>query len=348
MQSHKSTFADSARYFVVLAKALRDAREHEENFHPDFLAHAYYVFDRRWAEMATTVTRLCLFLHPGYRLLSNRPEEIEVLKIEAVDICLGRKWGEEKMTHLFEQMEAYRAKTEDYQRSLTPGAEPAEWWEVAGKGLPKEADGTPAIISVFSRMLLDAVAHAADPERAFSAVGLDHSELRNRFLQNTVGSMALVKKQEEKPRKESSKVHAADAAQLDHTTLQRYQLLNPELPAQLASPDVVVIDAPPEDHLAEVAVEEAAEEQTDEELESSLTAAVERRKHEVLTLPAWWTGEFQKCLDIEVQYDLDASIWHGEYVTVQPEPDIPAFGQQEEAVSMDVDRNELYHRLSCK
>ncbi len=52
-------------------------------------------------------------------------------------------------------------------------------------------------------------------------------------------------------------------------------------------------------------------------------------------------------LDIELQYDLDAAVWEGEHVTVQPEPDIPAFGNDEEAISMDVDRDELYRRLSC-
>ncbi len=87
MQSHMSTFADSARYFVILGKALRDAREHETDFHPDFLAHAYHVFDRRWAEMATPTTRLCLFLHPGYRLLSNRADDLEELKREVSCTC---------------------------------------------------------------------------------------------------------------------------------------------------------------------------------------------------------------------------------------------------------------------
>ena len=115
------------------------------------------------------------------------------LHVQAMDICITRVWGEEKMAHLFEQMTAYRANATAYQRSLPAGAEPDEWWDVVGKGLPKEADGTPAIISIFSRMLLSAVPHAADPERAFSGMGLDHSELRNRFLQSTVGQMALVR-----------------------------------------------------------------------------------------------------------------------------------------------------------
>jgi len=115
------------------------------------------------------------------------------LHVQAMDICITRKWGEEKMSNLFEQMDAYRANAKAHQRSLPLGTEPDEWWDVVGKGLPKEADGTPAIISIFSRMLLSAVPHAADPERAFSGMGLDNDELRNRLLQSTVGMVALVR-----------------------------------------------------------------------------------------------------------------------------------------------------------
>ena len=157
------------------------------------------------------------------------------------------------------------------------------------------------------------------------------------------------KPEEKKPRKESSKIDAADADQLDHTALQRYQLLNPQLPAHQASeqgPDVIVLEGPPEDHVAEVAADEAPEEQTEEELVSSLTAALECEKKEQPTLPDWWTGKFQAQLNIEMQYDLNATVWEGEYVTVQAEPKIPAFGNEEDAVCMDVDRDELYRRLS--
>lgn len=97
------------------------------------------------------------------------------------------------MSNLFEQMDAYRANAKAYQTSLLLESEPDEWWDVVGKDLPNEADGIPAIISIFSRMLLSAVPHAADPERAFSGMGLDNDELRNCLLQSTVGMMALVR-----------------------------------------------------------------------------------------------------------------------------------------------------------
>ena len=108
-------------------------------------------------------------------------------------ICLGRKWGHDKMQNLFEQLEAYKANAQEYQRSLAAGADPDEWWRVVGNGLPQEADKTPAIISVFARLLLSVVPHAADPERAFSAMGLDHSAIRNRFNEFTVSMMALIR-----------------------------------------------------------------------------------------------------------------------------------------------------------
>ena len=107
------------------------------------------------------------------------------VSLQAMEICVARKWGEANtLTHLFEQLDAYRASTKEYQRSLAPGGDPDEWWEIVGRNLPQEVDGpikTPAIISTFSRMLLCYVPHAAEPERAFSAMNLDHTPLRSRF-----------------------------------------------------------------------------------------------------------------------------------------------------------------------
>ena len=224
----------------ILAKTLKKAEENQSQHDRDFLAHAFTVFNRRWAVQATIVTRLALFLHPGYRVLSNRDGEWKELKmkvslcsvartcfvliccmwhmhdwlhalhvlstsviscskqglqmiLQAMDLCVGRQWGEEKMRHLFEQMDAYKANTQDYQRSLTLGADPDEWWQVVGRNLTPEADQTPAIISVFARLLLCVVPHAADPERIFSAMGLDHSPLRNRFNEDTASKMGLVR-----------------------------------------------------------------------------------------------------------------------------------------------------------
>lgn len=100
----------------------------------------------------------------------------KVVKLPAIDPCISRKWGKEKMKHLLEQMDAYRANAEDYQRSLAPRADTDEWWEVVGNKLPLESDKTPAIITIFARMLLADVPHAADPERAFSVMEPAHTQ----------------------------------------------------------------------------------------------------------------------------------------------------------------------------
>ncbi|DBA92603.1 TPA: hypothetical protein ACH3X1_002822 [Trebouxia sp. C0004] len=98
--------------------------------------------------------------------------------------------------------------------------------------------------------------------------------------------------------------------------------------------------------IAEVAAGEAAEEQTEEELVSSLTAALARLSIEYWKMKSSHSQTGGLATSRNIYSTLDAAIWTGEYVTVQPEPGMPAFGQDEEAVSLDVDRDELYRRLS--
>ncbi|DBB00342.1 TPA: hypothetical protein ACH3X1_014168 [Trebouxia sp. C0004] len=156
----------------------------------------------------------------------------------------------------------------------------------------------------------------------------------------------------DKPAKQPRQVDAAAAAgPLDHTSLAQYKRLNPQLPSQLPSQlpeDVIVLDGPPEDAVAELGDDGAAEEQTEEELEKSPHSAREREAAETLTLPAWWTPTFQLHLDIQMQYDLTVPSWEGEYVTPQADAPIPAFGQADQAVGAHVDRNALYLRLQAK
>ena len=135
-----------------------------------------------------------------------------------------------------------------------------------------------------------------------------------------------------KAAKERSKIDAADADLLDITQLELYKQYNPELPQQPAT-DVVVLGQPPEDVVAEVGEEEAAEEQTEEELGDSLTAAFQRDLQES-NLPLDWTADdYQVELDIGLQYDLEAAIGAGEYVTVEAEPEIPAFGDDDGGIT---------------
>ncbi len=45
----------------------------------------------------------------------------------------------------------------------------------------------------------------------------------------------------------------------------------------------------------------------------------------------------QDRLDVELQYDIEAALWDGEYVTVSPFEEVPAFGDATDSQSMDVD-----------
>ena len=61
---------------------------------------------------------------------------------------------------------------------------------------------------------------------------------------------------------------------------------------------------------------------------------------------------FQLHLDIQMQCDLTAHIWKGEYVTPQADATIPAIGQADQGVGahvhMHVDHNILYVVLQSK
>ena len=73
-----------------------------------------------------------------------------------------------------------------------------------------------------------------------------------------------------------------------------------------------MLDGPPEDAVAELGDDEAAQEQTEEELEMLLYSAREREAAQKLTLPTWWKPTFQLHLDIQMQYNLTAPRWEGE------------------------------------
>ena len=51
-------------------------------------------------------------------------------------------------------------------------------------------------------------------------------------------------------------------------------------------------------------------------------------------------------LNIELEYDLASPIWEGEYVTMDTAPEIPALGQEDDAVPLDVDRDDLFAKLT--
>ena len=51
-------------------------------------------------------------------------------------------------------------------------------------------------------------------------------------------------------------------------------------------------------------------------------------------------------LNIELDYDLASPIWEGEYVTMDTIPEIPPLGQEDDAVPLDVDRDDLFAKLT--
>ncbi|KAL3156059.1 hypothetical protein ABBQ32_013047 [Trebouxia sp. C0010 RCD-2024] len=54
----------------------------------------------------------------------------------------------------------------------------------------------------------------------------------------------------------------------------------------------------------------------------------------------------QMMLNIELEYDLASPIWEGDYVTIDTAVDIPALGQEDDAVPLDVDRDDLFAKLT--
>ncbi|DBB01617.1 TPA: hypothetical protein ACH3X1_000258 [Trebouxia sp. C0004] len=45
----------------------------------------------------------------------------------------------------------------------------------------------------------------------------------------------------------------------------------------------------------------------------------------------------QDRLDVELQFDIEAALWDGEYVSVSPFEEVPAFGDATDSQNMDVD-----------
>ena len=54
----------------------------------------------------------------------------------------------------------------------------------------------------------------------------------------------------------------------------------------------------------------------------------------------------QMILNIELEYDLASPIWGGEYVTMDTAPEIPALGQEDDVVPLDIDRDDMFAKLT--
>ena len=71
---------------ILLAKVLK---QHKDSLDPDFVAHAYAVYNRRWEQMPTPSVRLGLFLHPGYRVVGNHPDKMMIFMKEVCSAKLA-------------------------------------------------------------------------------------------------------------------------------------------------------------------------------------------------------------------------------------------------------------------
>lgn len=102
-------------------------------------------------------------------------------------MCTDREYGIAAIKVLWNDMEKYRSLEEPFSLELAKGETPDMWWSRLGRQQPNR------LIVKVARSILSITPHAADPERAFSFMGMTHSSIRNRFKASTVGSMAQIK-----------------------------------------------------------------------------------------------------------------------------------------------------------
>ncbi|DBA84794.1 TPA: hypothetical protein ACH3X1_005831 [Trebouxia sp. C0004] len=176
-------------------------------------------------------------------------------------------------------------------------------------------------------------------------MGNVHSRLRNRFKATTVDAMAETKSYLQlcppenlamyqpkqlrptaaKATKKQRTLDEADAQPLDITETARYQAMNPVRPA---APVAEVIDVAAQVDEFEVSDDDVAE--SPEELLDFFTAALGHEQQDAMNVR-------QDRLDVELQFDVEAALWDGEYVNVSPLEEIPAFGDATDSQNMDVD-----------
>ncbi len=102
-------------------------------------------------------------------------------------MCTDREYGGTAIKGLWNDMEKYQSLAEPFNSELAKGETPDMWWTRLGR------QETNRLLVKVARSILSITPHAADPERAFSFMGMTHSSIRNRFKPSTVGSMAQIK-----------------------------------------------------------------------------------------------------------------------------------------------------------
>ncbi|DBA98803.1 TPA: hypothetical protein ACH3X1_014569 [Trebouxia sp. C0004] len=299
-------------------------------------------FNERYKDMADPITRLALFLHPGYRLVGTQDKEFEALQLAAGELAKKRDYGSGKVRNIWKNMEQYRANHEPFEHGFKQGETPEMWLQLVASRLPVEADGSPATITLIARML-SIVPHAAAPEQAFLHMGRTHSDLRNRFKEGTVSMMASINqyftvqppaeewfKPRERPAKQIRSSDIADTGILNIQSTSYYKAWNPELPQQQLQQQQQQQQSPLQDQpLLEDDTHEEVE-QTPDELDDSLRSMYEDCNTD------WTSSPCQEELDIALHYDITDKLWDGEYVTLEADAAVAPIGNDEDAADMDL------------
>ncbi|DBA96961.1 TPA: hypothetical protein ACH3X1_001287 [Trebouxia sp. C0004] len=128
-----------------------------------------------------------------------------------------------------------------------------------------------------------------------------------------------------KATKKQRTLDEADSQPLDITETARYQAMNPVRPA---APVAEVIDVAAQVDEFEVSDDDDAE--SPEELLDFFSAALGHEQQDAMNVR-------QDRLDVELQFDIEAALWDGEYISVSPLEEVPAFGDATDSQNMDVD-----------
>lgn len=112
---------------------------------------------------------------------------IVFLYVQAAELCADRGFGSTAIKVLWNDMDKYRSQQDPFSSVLAESDTPDMWWTRCSRQDPNQ------LLAKVARSVLSITPHAADPERAFSFMGMTHSSIRNRFKASTVGSMAQIK-----------------------------------------------------------------------------------------------------------------------------------------------------------
>lgn len=99
-----------------------------------------------------------------------------------------RRHGWDECLALRAELDVYNACQSPYDQPCAAGLTPIMWWQ---RICPTEEPSKQ--VCSFAISLFSIVPHAADPERAFSQMGMIHTPMRNRFDADTVSDMTMVR-----------------------------------------------------------------------------------------------------------------------------------------------------------